>query len=224
MSQLAHGRLNNCTATRLNVEISTHAMSLSFAIGKPPSNSLIEAESGWSRVPGYDDSMPATLKAIGLGLAAATALAVAWRLLVPDGLPLEARPAKQSIVFAFLIPTLGHELCHMLLFPRMGFLNTTVGLWPKMGALYVQYMQPVTRSRFIVATLSPTILLCLVPLLFGILGVAVPAYLQWATILNGVAVGSDLLAVVQLMRFGSATALVLDSNHALFLREPENDA
>lgn len=199
-------------------------MPLSFSIGKPPSNPLIHTESSWARMPGYDDSMPNTLKAVAIGLTAAAALALTWYLLVPDSLPLEAQPAWLSIVLAFLIPTLGHELCHLMLFPRLGFLNATVGLWPQMGALYVQYMQPVTRSRFIVATLSPTILICLVPLLLGILGVAIPAYVQWATIINGVAVGSDLLAVVQLMRFGSATALVLDSNQALFLREPENNA
>lgn len=195
-------------------------MSFSIVVGKPPSNTLIDSESGWSRLPGYGDSMPVTLRAIGIGLVVAAALALAWRLLVPDGLALEARPARLSIVLAFLIPTIGHELCHLLLFPRLGFTNTTVGLWPKMGALYVQYMQPVTRSRFIVATLSPTILICLVPLLLGIGGVAVPPYLQWASVLNGVAGGADTLAVALLLRHASATALVLDSNHALFQREP----
>ncbi len=195
-------------------------MSFSFAIGKPPSNLLIEAEAGWSRMPGYDDSMPITLKAIFIGLVMAAALALAWRLLVPGGL--EA-PAKLSVYLTFLIVTLGHELCHLLLFPKLGFPNATVGLWPQMGALYVQYMQPVTRSRFVVATLSPTVLICLVPLLLGLWGVAVPPYLQWATVLNGVAVGADLLAVVQLLRFSSVTALVLDSNHALFLREAKED-
>lgn len=195
-------------------------MTLSVVIGKPPSNVLIDSEPGWSRLPGYGDSMPVTLRAIGIGLVVAAALALAWRLLVPDGLPLEARPARLSIVLAFLIPTIGHELCHLLLFPRLGLLNTTLGFWPKMGALYVQYMRPVTRSRFIVATLSPTILICLVPLLLGISGVAVPPYLQWASVLNGVAGGADLLAVVQLLRHTSARAVVLDSNHALFHREP----
>lgn len=195
-------------------------MSFSVAIGKPPANPLIETESGWSRLPGYDDSMPVTLKAVGIGLAMAAVVALAWRLLVPEGLPLEAQPAKLSIVLAFLIPTIGHELCHLLLFPRLGLLDATVGVWPKMGALYVQYMQPVTRSRFIVATLAPTMLICLAPLLLGLWGMEVPPYLQWASVLNGVAVGADLLAVVQLLRHSSAKTLVLDSNHALFLRKP----
>ncbi|MFO1264654.1 MAG: hypothetical protein U1E84_15180 [Rhodoferax sp.] len=77
-------------------------MSFSFAIGKPPFNPLIEAEPGWSRMPGYDDSKPITLKAIFIGLVMAAALALAWRLLVPGGL--EA-PAKLSVYLTFLIVT-----------------------------------------------------------------------------------------------------------------------
>lgn len=195
-------------------------MTISIAIGKPPSNPLIDSEPGWSRVPGYDDSMPVVLRAVSIGLVLAAALAVAWRLLVQDGLPFEGHPARSSVVMVFLIATIGHELCHLLLFPRLGFQNTIIGIWLQMGALFVQYMRPVTRSRLIVATLSPTVLICLLPLILGICGVAVPPYVQWASVLNGVAVGADLLAVLQLLRHVSATALVLDSNHALFQREP----
>jgi Putative zincin peptidase len=195
-------------------------MTFSVVIGKPPSNTLVESEPGWSRLPGYDDSMPVTLRAIGIGLVLAAALAVAWHLLVQDGLPFEGRPAGSSVVLAFLIATIGHELCHLLAFPRLGFLNATVGIWPQMGALFVQYMRPVTRLRFMVATLSPTVLICLVPLILGICGVVIPPYVQWASVLTGVAVGADLLAVFQLLRHASATALVLDCNHALFQREP----
>jgi hypothetical protein len=163
--------------------------------------------------------MPDTLRAIGIGLALAALLAVAWRVLVPDGLPLEARPALSSVVLVFLLATVVHEFFHLIAFPGLGIRHGMVGVWPQMGALYVQYLLPVTRKRFIAATLAPTLAICMAPTVLGLSGVAVPAFIQWATVLNAVAVGGDLLAVAVLLRKTTAASLVLDSNHALFHRE-----
>jgi Putative zincin peptidase len=219
--------LTLCSSGRLtaplssNVRLYNHniSMPISFTLGKPPSNPIVASEPGWSRLPGYDDSMPSTLRAIGVGLLFAATLAIAWHALAPQGLTFETRPAVSSAVIVFLIATVGHEMCHLLLFPRLGLQNAVIGVWPQMGALFVQYLQPVTRLRFIVAALAPTIFICLVPLVAGINGAAIPAFLPWAAVVTGVAVGADLLAVVQLLRHSSKTALVLESNHALFQRE-----
>jgi Putative zincin peptidase len=194
-------------------------MPVSLAFGKPPRNTLLDTEPGWSQVPGYDDSVAATLRAIGIGLLLAVLLAAAWYVLVPNGLPVNGSPPASSMILVFLIVTVVHELCHLALFPRFGLRHSIVGLWPQMGAVFVQYLQPVSRARFIAATLAPTIVICALPLALGIAGLPIPAFLQWASVLNGLAVGADLLAVVVLLRHTSARHLVLDSNHALFRRQ-----
>jgi hypothetical protein len=194
-------------------------MPLSFAIGKPPRNPLLDTEPEWSQVPGYGDSMAHTLRAIGTGLILAALLALTWRFLVTDGLPLEASPALSSILLVFLIATVAHEIFHLAVFPSFGLKHGVVGIWPQMGAIYVQYLLPVTRGRFIAATLSPAIAISVFPLVLGLSGFQVPAFIQWATIVNAVAAGADLLAVTVLLRETSARDLVLDSNHALFRRE-----
>ena len=193
-------------------------MSMSFVFGKPPSNPIVAAEPGWSPVSGYDDSMPVTLRTVGMGLALAVVLAIAWRLLVQDALSIEGRPAAWSVTQVFLICTVGHELCHLLFFPRLGLQHTAVGVWLQMGALFVQHLRPMKRNRLILAVLAPTILICLLPLAAGIWGFNVPPTLQWASVANGVAVGADLLAVTQMLRHVPAESLVLDSNQALFQR------
>jgi hypothetical protein len=191
-------------------------MPLSFTLGKPPSNPIVISQPGWTPIPGYDDSMPNILRAGGIGLAFAATLAIAWYFLVPQGLSFETNPAPVSMILVFLITSVGHEICHLLLFPRLGFENAVIGLWPKVGGLFIQYLRPVTRSRFISATLSPTVIISVVPLAVGMCGAAVPAFVPWASIVNGVAVGADLLAVVQLLRHSSKCALILDSNHMLY--------
>jgi Putative zincin peptidase len=194
-------------------------MPLSFSFGRPPENPLLSSDAGWSRVPGYDDAMPATLRAIAVGLTLAALLAIAWRSLVPDGLPFVAKPELTSVFLVFFIGTILHELCHLIVFPSFGLRHSVVGVWPQMGAMYAQYLLPVKRGRFIVATLSPAAIICGLPLILGISGFPVPAFLQWASVVNGVAVGADLLAVAMLLRHGAAKDLILDSGHALYRRE-----
>lgn len=194
-------------------------MSISFVFGKPPPNPLIDSEPGWSRIAGYDDSMPVVLRSVCMGLALAVTLAIAWRLLVQDALLIEGRPSGWSVVQVFLIATAGHELCHLLLFPRLGTQHTVVGMWLQMGALFVQHLRPMNRNRLILATLSPTILICLPPLAAAVCGVNVPPALQWASVANGVAVGADLLAVTQMLRHVPASSLVLDSAQGVFQHE-----
>ena len=194
-------------------------MSLCFSFGKPPENPLLSSEAGWSRVPGYDDGMPATLRALAIGLTFATSLAVAWSSFVPDGLPFEARPEFSSVLLVFFIATVLHELCHLVMFPGFGLRHSIVGVWPQMGAVFAQYLLPIKRNRFIVATLAPALIICGLPLMLGIFGFALPTFLKWATVVNGVAVGADLLAVAMLFRHGTAKDLILDSGHALYRRE-----
>jgi hypothetical protein len=135
-------------------------MAASFAFGKPPSNPIVTSQPGWTPIPGYDDSMPNMLRAVGIGLAFAATLAIAWHSLVPQGLSYDASPALLSMVLVFLIVTVGHEICHLLPFPRLGFGNAVLGLWLQVGGLYIQYLQPVTRSRFIVVLLSSSHYFC----------------------------------------------------------------
>jgi Putative zincin peptidase len=194
-------------------------MAVSFAFGKPPSNPIVTSQPGWTPIPGYDDSMRNMLRAVGIGLAFAATLAIAWHSLVPQGLSYDASPALLSMVLVFLITTVGHEICHLLPFPRLGFGNAVLGLWLQVGGLYIQYLQPVTRSRFIVVLLSPAVIISVVPLIAGICGVAVPEFLTWASILNGVGASADLLAVVQLLRHSNKGALLLDSNQMLYQRQ-----
>lgn len=194
-------------------------MSISFTLGEPPKNALLASDSRWLIIPGYNQSVQVALRAIGIGLITAAVLAIAWRVLVPTGLPLEARPAISSVLFVFLIATLGHELCHLVAFPNCGLRNSVVGVWPKMGSVFVQYLRPVKRWRFIVAALFPALVICFLPLMLGILGFQVPAFIQWASVLNGVGIGADLLAVTVLLRHTAATDLILESNHALYRRD-----
>jgi hypothetical protein len=195
-------------------------MPVSFTFGKPPSNPIVTSEPGWSRLPGYDDSMPNVLRSAAMGLLFAVVIAIAWQSLTAQGLQFEASPAVSSIILVFLISTVGHEICHLLFFPRFGLQNTAIGIWLQLGALFVQHLRPLRRRQMIVATLAPAVLLCLVPLIAGICGAHVPAFMQWVTVVNGVAVGADLLAVVQLLRHASSKALILDTDHTLFQREP----
>jgi hypothetical protein len=195
-------------------------VSLNFMVGKPPENLIFRADPHWSAIPGYDDSMPMTLRAVAMGATPALLLGLVWYFMAPGGLPISLNIELSSVLIAFALATIVHELCHLLLFPRMGLQHTTVGIWPQMGAVFVQFRKPVSRARFIAITLAPLLLISLLPIALAFAGFAIPTVVRWGGVINALAAGADMLAVLVLLKHSSASAQIVESGHTLLHHSP----
>lgn len=186
-----------------------------FILGHPPRHPLLDQEPGWTPVPGYGDSVPFTLRAIGVGLAYGAMVAAAWLLMLPDSLAIET-PSLSAFVLCLLIAVLGHELGHAVVAPGHGFSDMVYGFWPQMGSPYVQPLRPMTRDRFVVVAAAPGVLISILPLLAASMGVSVAPVVQWASVGNAVGAGADYLAVWVLLKNTAPRDWILDSHHGLY--------
>jgi len=190
---------------------------LKFVVGPPPEIAGIAGNATWKPLAGYDATGSSALRMLLVGLLSALLTYSLWVSFVPVSLPISWPPIVLSVlVVATLIVV--HEVLHILAFPNGGFGNTVAGFWPAKGAAYVGYTLPIPRNRFILATLTPLIVLSAGTLAAAILGLRVPVAFQWASVLNAFGSGADLVAVYLLTRQSSSYAVVLGSGQRLYTR------
>ncbi len=190
---------------------------LKFVFGPPPEIAGIVNNEMWKPLAGYDTTGSSALRMLTIGLLSALLTYSLWVSLVPASLPISWPPIALSV---FVVATLMvvHEVLHILAFPGGGFGNTVAGFWPAKGAAYVGYTLPISRNRFMLATLTPLTVLSAGMLAAGILGLRVPVALQWASVLNAFGSGADLVAVYLLARQSPSSAVVLGSGQRLYTR------
>ena len=190
---------------------------LKFVFGPPPEIVGIVNNEMWKPLAGYDTTGSSALRMLTIGLLSALLTYSLWVSLVPASLPISWPPIALSV---FVVATLMvvHEVLHILAFPGGGFGNTVAGFWPAKGAAYVGYTLPISRNRFMLATLTPLTVLSAGMLAAGILGLRVPVALQWASVLNAFGSGADLVAVYLLARQSPSSAVVLGSGQRLYTR------
>ena len=190
---------------------------LKFEFGPPPEIAGIVNNEMWKPLAGYDTTGSSALRMLTIGLLSALLTYSLWVSLVPASLPISWPPIALSV---FVVATLMvvHEVLHILAFPGGGFGNTVAGFWPAKGAAYVGYTLPISRNRFMLATLTPLTVLSAGMLAAGILGLRVPVALQWASVLNAFGSGADLVAVYLLARQSPSSAVVLGSGQRLYTR------
>ena len=190
---------------------------LKFVFGPPPEIAGIVNNEMWKPLAGYDTTGSSALRMLTIGLLSALLTYSLWVSLVPASLPISWPPIALSV---FVVATLMvvHEVLHILAFPGGGFGNTVAGFWPTKGAAYVGYTLPISRNRFMLATLTPLTVLSAGMLAAGILGLRVPVALQWASVLNAFGSGADLVAVYLLARQSPSSAVVFGSGQRLYTR------
>ena len=190
---------------------------LKLVFGPPPEIAGIVNNEMWKPLAGYDTTGSSALRMLTIGLLSALLTYSLWVSLVPASLPISWPPIALSV---FVVATLMvvHEVLHILAFPGGGFGNTVAGFWPAKGAAYVGYTLPISRNRFMLATLTPLTVLSAGMLAAGILGLRVPVALQWASVLNAFGSGADLVAVYLLARQSPSSAVVLGSGQRLYTR------
>lgn len=188
-----------------------------FIFGPPPFNRLVE-DPGWQRLEGYGASARHMLRSLGIGIGVAIVMALAWRLVDANALPL-GTPSTLDFVIALALLTIGHEAVHLLAMPGAGLdRHSAAGLWLEGGSPFAQHLQPMSRARFILVTICPFLALSVAPLLLHALGSPMNNLIAWTSVLNGVGSGADLLACALLLRKTPRQALVLESAQALHWR------
>lgn len=190
---------------------------LKFVVGPPPEIAGIVGDEAWKPLAGYGVTGSSAWRILMVGFLSALLTSALWVFFVPASLPIRWPPIVLSV---FVVATLMvvHEVFHILAFPGGGFGNTVAGFWPAKGAAYVGYILPIARNRYILATLTPLMVLSAGMLVVAVLGLRVPVALQWASVLNAFGSGADLVAVYLLARHSSSSAVVLGSGQRLYTR------
>ena len=190
---------------------------LKLVVGAPPENAVVVGDAMWKPVSGYDTTGGGALRMLAVGLTCALVTFGLWAALVPGSLPVGWPSVASTLVVVVILPVV-HEVLHLLAFPSCGFGNAVAGFWPAKGAAYVGYTLPISRNRFILATLTPVTVLSAGVLLAAVSGLHIPVALQWASVLNAFGSGADLFVVYLLIRQSSASAIVLGSGKQLYTR------
>jgi hypothetical protein len=155
------------------------------------------------------------LLSIGLGAVVALCFAIAWRNCSGESLPLGS-PSWLEFGVVLVTLSLGHEALHLVGFPRRGLdSNTVIGLWLEFGSPYVQYLSPMSRNQFLLATILPFAVLSILPVVFAANDIGSVAYLSWISVLNCVGAGSDLLVFAKTLAIVPANAWVLENGESM---------
>lgn len=123
-----------------------------------------------------------------------------WHLVRRIDLPLFSGLGQPSCLRLVEVAADVAQREHLLVFPGGGVGNAMAGFWPDESAAYVEYTLPVSRPRFIAVTLAPVLLLSVGVLIVAAIGVRVPMPVRWASVLNAVGSGADLLVVFLVLR------------------------
>jgi len=181
-----------------------------FKYGPPPESTDFNptTEEGWVEL---KEPKPHTLVLVGslLGVPLAVAIAFGWEHLVGD-LSLSLQPnlgvtgntgkivlafvplALLVVFFAMLI--IVHELCHAFCTPHFGLSkDTVIGAWPKKLLFYAGYMQEMSRTRFLVMSAAPFLILSLLPLIVSVLFQASHVFWSILSTVNALLCGGDLI-------------------------------
>lgn len=154
---------------------------------------------------------------LSLGIGLILALIFGFILLTsnPASLPL-GTPSWLEIFIFISILTIGHELLHLLGFPRLGLdSNSVAGIWWECGSPYVQHVLPMQRNRFILACAIPFTVLTLIPLILVLNNFGSVEYLSWISVLNCIGAGSDLFIILKLFLSVPNNAWVLENGQSI---------
>jgi hypothetical protein len=186
-----------------------------FILGPPPKNEMVD-NARWHRVEDYGSSGRQMLVALSVGVVVALCIGLIWRALDPNALPL-GQPSLADFFIVIAIAIVGHEGLHLLGFPGAGFTRHSVcGIWPGAGSAFVQHLQPMTRTRFLIATLLPFLVISILPISIQALGFSVGNVVAWTSTLNAVGCGADILAAALLFKTVPKQARILESSHILY--------
>ena len=157
---------------------------------------------------------------IGLGICVALLVAVLWLVCYPNSLPLGS-PSWMEFTLVFFILAVGHEALHVIGFPRIGLdSKTIIGIWPEFGSPYVQYLSPMRRNRFLLATLLPFFVLTIFPLpflfLFSIKLTESIGYASWISVLNSIGAGSDILIFAKVVTQIPKNSLLIENHDSIY--------
>ncbi len=98
------------------------------------------------------------------------------------------------IAFVVIIPI--HESVHALLTPRFGTTSKTLlGCWPARILFYAYYEGEISRARFIVVLIGPTVMITVVPLLTIALFSLNAPWIASAAVANGIGSAGDLVGL-----------------------------
>lgn len=149
------------------------------------------------------------LLALPVAIASLLVLWKAWAQLPLDVPRMEGAriPAIVLVLFLALVPL--HELVHGLFHPRLGRSDASIyGFWPARLVFFAHYDDVVTRNRFLLILLAPTLALSIAPLCVCFLLGRSHWLLAVVSLLNVVAASGDLTGALVVLPQVPASARV----------------
>jgi hypothetical protein len=187
-----------------------------FRFGRPLQSSLTK-NAVWNRIELFDRK--AVLYSLMIGLGAAVCIAFIWLCLVPHSLPLGS-PSALQIGAALAALIIGHEVLHLLGFPRFGLSSdTTIGIWVELGSPYVQHHSLMIRNRFLFVAALPFAALSILPIPMQLLGIGAANYWSWVSVLNCIGAGSDIYIIFKTISTVPRKARVIEDGEALYWQQ-----
>jgi hypothetical protein len=139
-----------------------------FHIGVPPTSSDFTPSSSWQPLA---EPSPCLLQVVALpvGLLASGSVAWCWAQLLGTRIDFDSPAALLRfgllLLLAFPLLIVAHEMIHAALHPHWGRSPATiVGVWPSRLVFFAHYDGELSRNRFLVIFVMPTLVLTLVPL------------------------------------------------------------
>ncbi len=167
-----------------------------FRFGPPPLDPAFEPRPPWRPLREPRRIVFFLALALPLGLLAALGFLLLAVVLRPSQ-EFVIAPDDVSLLLALLLLVPLHEGCHALVVPgSLTSPNLIVGVWPKAVAGYVHYEGELGRSRFLLVTLCPFLVLSAVALAAARLFPAAEQFWLTLGLLNALGSGGDLLGAL----------------------------
>ena len=165
---------------------------MKFVLGPIPEDPAFQPEAeGWRALKEPD---PLALNLLAIPVAGVTMilLIIFIRYLTPVTLDEVLKPFL--VAFLIIIPV--HEFVHALLTPRMGFTHETlIGCWPARILFYAFYVGEISRERFLVVLIGPTVVITMLPLAIIAAFQLNAPLLASAAVANGLGAAGDLVGL-----------------------------
>lgn len=162
-------------------------------LGPPPQDPAFDLRPPWRPLREPRKITLVILLALPLGFLAAALFAFAALLLSTGDELVVTLDTASLLALVLLIPV--HELMHALVVPgSLASAHLVLGFWPRSLLPYVHYEQELARSRFLLVTLAPLVVLSVLSLVLLRLFPALESFWLVFGLANALGSGGDLLA------------------------------
>ena len=143
---------------------------------------------------------------IPVGFVLLVLLAFGWQVWWPAGCYLLS-PVDFALGIVAVIVV--HEWIHALTLPDQGAgENTVFGFYPRQLIFYTHYEGPIDRDQFLLAFVSPFVMLSVIPLVFCASLGEPSTLLRFVSLLNGLGCSADILGFFLILRGVPKNAII----------------